>query len=129
MGLATELAFENIKERYNHITNLEQIFLTLLNQKKINYSLNGKNRLSGILNVTFHDILGTNLVMQLDLKGFAISFGSACSSGTPKASKVLLNLGLSNEDALSTVRISIGSFHEENDIIGNVWMAKKLPFS
>ena len=55
-------------------------------------------------------------MMKLDLEGIAISFGSACSSGTPKPSKALLNLGLNDEDALRTVRISIGKFHAKEDI-------------
>ena len=117
MGLATEIAFQNIEKNYGYITELEQKFLKLLKEKNISFKLNGENRLSGILNITFPNISGTNLVMKLDLNGFAISFGSACSSGTPKASKILLNLGLNNDEALRTVRISIGKIHKENDII------------
>tara|TARA_Y100001960_G_C14446543_1_gene715217 strand:- start:308 stop:544 length:237 start_codon:yes stop_codon:yes gene_type:complete len=54
--------------------------------------------------------------MKLDLEGIAVSFGSACSSGTTKPSSVLLDLGLTNDEALKTIRISIGKFHNENDI-------------
>ena len=54
--------------------------------------------------------------MKLDMSGFAVSFGSACSSGTPKASKVLLDLGMTSEEALRTIRISIGTFHEKEDV-------------
>ena len=64
--------------------------------------------------------------MKLDLQGVAVSFGSACSSGTPKASTVLLDLGLNDEHALKTIRISIGKFHSEKDIIYLVDTLKKI---
>ena len=54
--------------------------------------------------------------MKLDLQGIAVSFGSACSSGAAKASEILLEMGLSKEQALRTIRISIGKFHDANDI-------------
>ena len=95
---------------------LEQLLLNDLNHKGIDYKLNGENRVPGILNITFPNMLGQTLVMKLDLAGVAVSFGSACSSGTPKPSDVLLNLGLSDEEALRTVRISIGKFHTAEDI-------------
>ena len=59
---------------------------------------------------------GQSLVLQLDLAGFGISFGAACASGTMKASKMLLDLGLNEEDALSTVRISFGKIHSFEDV-------------
>ena len=55
--------------------------------------------------------------MKLDMSGIAVSFGAACSSGTPKASNVLLDVGLTNEQALKTIRISIGNFHNKKDIV------------
>ena len=54
--------------------------------------------------------------MRLDLEGIAISFGAACSSGTVKASKMLLNMGLSNKEALESVRISFGKIHTKENI-------------
>ena len=126
MGLATEIAMTNIKKNTEKITNLEKLFFQLLDEKKISYRVNGENRISGIINITFLNILGQNLVMKLDLKGIAISFGSACSSGTPKASKVLLDLGLNDDDALKTVRISIGKFHTKKDISYLVEMLNQI---
>ena len=59
---------------------------------------------------------GKMLVMQLDIVGVGISFGAACSSGTVKPSNMLLNMGLKEEDALSSVRISFGKIHSRSDI-------------
>ena len=52
----------------------------------------------------------------MDLAGIGISFGSACTSGTEKASNILLDMGLSKKDASSTVRISFGKIHSLEDV-------------
>ncbi len=51
---------------------------------------------------------GQTQVMQMDLAGFAVSAGSACSSGKVKASTVLRAMGVSEDDAASALRVSIG---------------------
>ena len=71
----------------------------------------------GVLAIGFPGIDGQSLVIALDLKGVAVSFGSACSSGSVKASEILLNIGLSNDEALQTVRISIVKLHTKSDVI------------
>ena len=70
----------------------------------------------GVFNITFPLIKGQDLVMQLDMAGIAISFGSACASGAVKASSILINMGLTNKEALSTVRISMGKIHSKEDV-------------
>lgn len=61
-----------------------------------------------------HD--GEGLVIGLDLEGVAISTGSACSSGRIAPSHVLLAMGLSEEDARSAVRISLGRLTTQDDV-------------
>ena len=126
MGLATQIAMENIEDNSRKILELENLFFDLLGKQNIIHHVNGTNRIPGIINITFPNILGQNLVMKLDLQGIAVSFGSACSSGTPKASTVLLDLGLNDEYALKTIRISIGKFHTKKDIIYLVDTLKKI---
>jgi len=48
------------------------------------------------------------MTIALDLKGFAVSSGSACSSGAVEPSHVLLAMGLKPEEARSSVRFSLG---------------------
>lgn len=59
---------------------------------------------------------GETLLMSLDLKGFSVSTGAACSSGNPEPSPVLLAMGLSRAEAQNSLRVSLGWFNSENEI-------------
>ena len=115
-GMAAELSTSKLEENTNHILRLESYFLNLLNEQNISYTINGTKRIPGVFNITFHGVNGQDLVMQLDFSGIGISFGSACTSGTVKASEMLLEMGITKEDALSTVRISFGKIHQLEDV-------------
>ena len=69
---------------------------------------------------------GETQVMQMDLAGFAISAGSACSSGKVKASRVLGAMGFSEAEAASAVRVSLGLETTEDDVMrfAEVWAQK-----
>ena len=58
---------------------------------------------------------GETLLMQLDLAGFAVASGSACSSGKRDASHVLLAMGVSDQQARSSIRVSFGPEHTLED--------------
>ena len=81
-------------------------------------SLNGsqKNRLPNNANFSFSGVEGESLVMLLDQKGIATSTGSACSSKTLKASHVLKAIGLSDLEAHSSLRVSLGRSTSEDDV-------------
>lgn len=66
------------------------------------------HRLPNTTNIRFDGIEGEAMVIALDLRGFAVSSGSACSSGAVEPSHVLLAMGLSPEEARSSVRFSLG---------------------
>ena len=68
---------------------------------------------------------GETQVMQMDLAGFAISAGSACSSGKVRESRVLLAMGLDEEVARSAVRVSLGPQNTEDDVarFAGAWVA------
>jgi len=115
-GMATELSISKLEENTDHILRLESYFLNLLNEQNITYTINGTKRIPGVFNITFHGVNGQDLVLQLDFLGIGISFGSACTSGTVKASEMLLEMGITKEDALSTVRVSFGKIHQLEDV-------------
>jgi len=87
--------------------------------EKINgVKLNGhtEKRISNTLNLSFEDVEGESLVMNLDLEGISVSTGSACSEGNVDPSHVLLAMGLSKKQALSSLRFSFGRFSEKGDV-------------
>jgi cysteine desulfurase len=68
----------------------------------------GAPRLPGTLSITIEGCDAEALLMALDLEGLCASAGSACHSGSTKPSGVLLALGLSEAEARSTLRLSVG---------------------
>lgn len=80
--------------------------------------LNGPadDRLPHILNVSFKGADGESLILALDLVGIAVSSGSACTAGSLDPSHVLLAMGLSQEEAQSALRFSLGRDNTDADI-------------
>jgi cysteine sulfinate desulfinase/cysteine desulfurase-like protein len=80
--------------------------------------LNGhaENRLPNTLNLTLPGLRGESLVMALDQYGISISSGSACKSGSPKPTHVLIAMGRSEEEAHCAVRLSLSHQSTEKDI-------------
>jgi cysteine desulfurase len=67
-------------------------------------------------NIYFDGLEGEALVISLDLKGFAVSSGSACSSGAVEPSHVLLAMGLPRERARASLRFSLGQSNNEEQV-------------
>ena len=82
-------------------------------------TLNGQDspRVFNTLNISFQGIEAEGLLLNLDLKGVAASSGSACSSGSLDPSHVLLAMGTSRENALSSIRFSLGYQTQEEDVV------------
>jgi cysteine desulfurase len=85
---------------------LEQEILNQVPGAQINGAVN--RRIPNTSNIRFEGVEGEAMVIALDLRGYAVSSGSACSSGAVEPSHVLLAMGLSPEDARSSVRFSLG---------------------
>ena len=73
---------------------------------------------------------GETQVMQMDLAGFAISAGSACSSGKVRASRALRAMGFDEGAAASAIRVSIGPQTREDDVLrfAEAWLAQYRKF-
>ena len=115
-GLAAQLATEKMAVNIEHILELEKQFLFALTKNNIEFTLHCKSHIPGFMNISFHNVQSKLLLMNLDMLGIAISAGSACASGTLKASKVLLQLGVSEKLASESVRISLGKSHSKHDV-------------
>ena len=73
-------------------------------------------RVPNTTNICFDGIEGEALVIALDLQGLAVSTGSACSSGAIEPSHVLTAMGLSRDQAKSSIRFSLGKQNTAEDI-------------
>ena len=81
------------------------------------------NRLPHMTNVSFKGIDGSKLMRSL--KGLAVSQGSACTSNVVEPSHVLKGLGISDELALSSVRMGLGRFTTDEEIAEAIRIIKK----
>jgi cysteine desulfurase len=117
MAEALEDTVEHMDERNMHIKSLRDNLLEKL-LKIDGAHINGsfENRVPGNINIRFDGVSGAKLVTLCSLYGVYISAGSACNEGVPEPSHVLKAIGLSDEEALSSVRITIGHQNTEEDV-------------
>jgi cysteine desulfurase len=113
LGYALEESVVNITDERERLTTLVRATADGLKAAISGIRFNAKNaeRLPSILNVTFPDASGEAMMHLLDLKGICISTSSACSSGKDEPSHVLLALGLSEQEAKSSIGISYGRYN------------------
>lgn len=118
MAAALEDAIEHMEERAEYVKSLRDKMLDQLLKIKGSH-LNGslKNRVHSNINIRFDGVPGSRLVTLCSLYGVCISAGSACNEGATQPSHVLKAIGLSDEDALNSVRITIGHENTEDEII------------
>jgi len=107
MGAAVSLVK---REMGNSLQTLRDQLWKQLEKNIDGIDVNGslENSTPHILNIFIPDIDGETLVKRLDLEGFAVSTGSACTSGTIEPSHVILALGYDEARARSSIRISLG---------------------
>ncbi len=73
-------------------------------------------RLPQNTNVSFRFVEGESILLHLDMRGFAVSTGSACFSRSLEASHVILGIGGNHERAHGSVRLTLGRFNREEDV-------------
>ncbi len=73
-------------------------------------------RLANTSKVLLENVDGETLLMNLDVKGFSVSTGAACSAGNPEPSPVLLSMGYTKEEAQSSLRVSFGVGNTLNEV-------------
>lgn len=118
LGKACELANIHLKEHMEHLKELRNYCISEINNKIEGAILNGgiENRLPGNVNFAFPYVDGEALLLNLDAKGICASAGSACTSGSSAPSHVLSSIGLSNELAHSSLRITFGEDNTKEDV-------------
>jgi len=73
-------------------------------------------RLPHNANVSFRFVEGESILLHLDMRGFAVSTGSACFSRSLEASHVILGIGGNHERAHGSVRFTFGRFNKPEDV-------------
>ncbi|MCM8819605.1 MAG: cysteine desulfurase NifS [Candidatus Omnitrophica bacterium] len=118
LGKAIEIVKEDMEKEAIYLTNLrEKLYQGIIN-KVDNVYLNGhpSKRLPNTLNLCFEFVEGESIILNLDMKGVAVSSGSACTSGSLEPSHVLSAMGVPPALAQGSIRFSLGRFTTEEDI-------------
>jgi cysteine desulfurase len=105
-------------EDHDVLANLRDSFESDLIAMLPDIEVNGTGmpRLPNTSNILFRGVSAQNLTIALDMKGIAVSTGAACSSGSLEPSPVLLAMGLSREEARSSVRFSFGRYQTREHV-------------
>lgn len=116
IGKASEIALRDILERESYCRQLRDKLFSLL-KNGIDIRLNGSSyrRLPNTLNVSIRGVNAKDLVEKLK-NDVAISSGAACHSGICEPSYVLKAMGLSDKEALSSIRLSVGKDNTIEDV-------------
>ena len=119
MAKALELSYTNLESEKNHIQELKNYLISQLEIEFPAFEINGtSDGIYTILNILlpFSNAKTAMILFHLDMKGIAVSRGSACQSGSTRPSHVLAEM-LSNEDLKKpSLRISFSHFNTKEDI-------------
>jgi cysteine desulfurase len=119
LGKAADLAMQGFergddKKMASLRDRLQQGILAQIEDAAVNGD--GAPRVPNTTNIYFDHIEGESLVIALDLKGLAVSTGSACSSGALEPSHVLTAMGLRADRARASIRFSLGKQNTAEDV-------------
>ncbi|BCM87581.1 cysteine desulfurase family protein [Methylobacterium indicum] len=118
LGAAMRARFLRFDEDVSRLRRLRDLFEARLKDALPEVSINASTapRLPNTANVRFRDVDGSALVAQLDDLGIQCSQGSACSSGKPRPSHVLLAMGLSEREAYASVRFAFSVMNTDDEV-------------
>lgn len=129
-GTENTLAIAAMKHMVDHLIQIESKLSVVqkvrdyfesevvLNISNVEITAQKPNRLVNTSHLIIEGVDGENLLMNLDLKGFNVSTGAACSAGSPEPSPALLAMGFTRAEAQSSLRVSFGQSNtiEEVDL-------------
>jgi cysteine desulfurase len=117
-GKASELALARLTTQTTHLRELRDMFEKGVSDTipEIVFNGNKLNRLPNISNISFRQIEGEGLLINLDMQGIAVSTGSACSSGSLEPSPIIRAIGRDDELSRGAIRFSFGKDNINDDI-------------
>ena len=118
LAKALQMAVANMKEVWDKEEKLRDYFEDEISKRIPEIKINGKGarRLPGTSSITFKYLEGESMLLNLSLKGIAVSSGSACSSDSLQPSHVLLAMGIPAEFAHGTLRFSLSKYTTKEEI-------------
>lgn len=118
LGVALALAAEQLAEVRPRLESLRDRLAAGVLERipEVTYLGHPTQRLPGNVAFSVRYVEGESMLLQLDAKGFMVSSGSACASGSLEPSHVVLALGLRAEDAHGSMRISLGRENREEEV-------------
>jgi cysteine desulfurase len=118
IGKAAELVRLHLHERMEHARKLRDYLEDEIFNRVTSVTRNGDPgaRVPNIANLNFDFVEGEGLQISLDLKGVAVSTGSACSSGSTEPSHVLMAIGLPRDNGYGSLRFSFGQYNTKEDV-------------
>ena len=117
MAVALQKNIARMAEKSERLTRLENDFMQKISSSGIDFLRNGaKNHIPGNISISIRGADGEMLLHRLDLKGICVSTGSACNAGATEISHVLRAIGVSDDYAKGTIRISLGAENTEDDV-------------
>lgn len=108
-GAACAVAGRDLAQRQEHLRRLRDRFeggLKEIPGARVHCA--SASRLPHTSHVAFPGLVGLELMIRLDLAGFAVSTGAACGSGTVQASPTLIAMGMPPDEAIASLRVSFG---------------------
>jgi cysteine desulfurase len=118
MATALRLAQNQRAEDRQRLTTVRDLIIarTLADIPGARLTGHPDQRLPNHASFVFGGVDGNELLMLLDVAGFACSSGSACKTGSPSPSEVLLAIGLDGELALGSLRVTVGRWTAEAEV-------------
>lgn len=118
MAKALELSYQNLDTESKYIATLKEYTIERLKTDFPDFKINGENGFYNLLNVTLPlaESKTSMILFHLDMKGIAVSRGSACQSGSIRPSHVLAKMLSADELKKPNIRISFSHFNTKEDI-------------
>ncbi len=114
LGLAAKMAYDRMVKNVAEMSEFKEAFINMISE--IPECKDNSGEAPHIISITFAGVRSEVLLHALEEKGIYVSAGSACSSNKPELSSTLLNMGLTREEAESTIRFSLSRFTTSKEL-------------
>lgn len=117
LGKAIEIATQNLSKQELLKDKTKELIRLISDIEGFHLNSDWNNRIAGTINIRFDGCDGESMVLLLDTEGICVSTGSACSTGILEPSRTLKAIGLSDEQAFESIRISLDDDITNNEIV------------